>query len=482
MKKLHFLLPLLLVTGRLAAQTAPLSFLFENVNGTPTHVAVAPSLDLPLVAVALEKGERLQFFTPDGQRLGTAAYPSDRHPVSDLRWSPDGRWLAVSSQKDEKIYLYNRRGEQTAEWSTPAKWQAWGGFSGTLVTCRQSGRVRFLNPEAPHFWMDFDCGERFFTDARTGSVRSVRASSDHIPANASCFTMSPDGALALTGYPDGRVHLVQVSGSGTPQRTFKTGLQNIENVLFTLDGKQVLALGNAGKTLWVQSLESGAQPQTIALSQAVGGLLLSPDGQRLLPSRGVSQQVPVWDLRSGQVLRQVPIAAPLHAAALSPDGRWVLLGLQNGQLQLVALDSSLTREALRPAYQPVFGPAAAPEGTATLALPLVLNLETALQFGNDTNSPAAVVARFLAARLRGDIVWKSAVDPNATNLNFWLTEVQPVRAELLEETPLGADLARVQVVFSLRQLSDGALGAGPQTGFFGCQKVDGRWWVVECPK
>jgi WD40 repeat protein/DNA-binding SARP family transcriptional activator len=227
-------------------------------------------------------------FSPDGERLAISAlgepvaivmgvdagHGPDRRfvlrghewGISDLAWSPDGAWIATSSDD---------------------------------LTAR--------------IW-DATTGEpRFVLAGHAGFVFSV----DWSPDSSRLVTGSADGTARVWGITDsGTRELLTLSGQDT-----RAGLR----VAFSPDGNQVLTgdRGIAAATIWDVTPAAPAEWATVP-GDAVGygGLDFAPDG-RLVASRG-SGQTSVWDPRTGGELATIGRSGDhVIAVDVSPDGRLI---------------------------------------------------------------------------------------------------------------------------------------------------------------
>jgi WD40 repeat protein/serine/threonine protein kinase len=293
-------------------------------DGAGTHHAVAVSPDGTRFAV----GTRIHDMA-SGQLL--REFPTDFW-MNDVRFSPDGRLLAVAGMTS-------------------------GADQGRTYT----GLVEV--------W-DIDSGQRVLRIAgHADEVRSV--------------TFSPDSALLLTASLDDTVKLWQVS-DGALVQTFSHN-NAVEYAVFSPDGQTVLTSGTrVPATLW--NVQSGLRIRSFSTNDSsVRGASFSPDGTRVATA-DLDGSLRIWDVQTGERLRRVVgFRAALALPQYSPDGRLIAVTAENGSVFIVRADirdliaetctlltrdlAPVERDRYRVADADATCPQFAEQGQAVLALP-----------------------------------------------------------------------------------------------------------------
>ena len=230
--------------------------------------------------------------------------------ITDARFSPDGKWIAVGLA------------DGTAE--------VWGAQTGRREAgpWRQgSGAVKAaFSPE----------GARLLTLSREGTVRTWRLPADQPPGPVLSHpglvlsaTYSPDGERIATGAADGTV---RVWAAATGRLVCGPWAHHgaVLDVQFSPYG-QKLATASEDSTAVIWNLSGGpARPEPLRHDSWVNSVRFSPDGRRLATA-SADHSARLWDVASGQEL--TPALRHDQAVAsvqFSPDGQRVVTASVDG--------------------------------------------------------------------------------------------------------------------------------------------------------
>jgi WD40 repeat protein len=279
----------------------------------------------PAVAVA---------FSPDGKLLATGSYgqvtiwdlakvqpvkvlTNVLGAVNDLRFSPDGLWLAVgggqpAGKGDLRLY-------QVADWKL-------------LATMRDHDDVVFslaFHPKEKRLASaSFDKTVRVWSVPDGKLLKTFDHHSDFVYSVA----YSPDGKQLVSGSKDRSVKIIDAdTGKGIFSVSDRD--QDVLCVAFSPDGKQIVASGlEPGITVW--------DPKTGEKSKALAGhgvavheLAFSKDG-KLLVSAGGDKTVKLWNGATTPAAKTFAVGSVVYAIAVSPDRKWIAAGSFDGLVRV----------------------------------------------------------------------------------------------------------------------------------------------------
>jgi WD40 repeat protein len=245
--------------------------------------------------------------------------------VSDLAFSPDGRWV-VSGSSDHKVIIHDLAGKEPVRKLgelddavrcvafSPRGVQVAAG-SGDPQTPQKEGRLTVWDWPSGH--------ARISLAVPGGAVRSV--------------TFSPDGKqiAAGCGGPSTASHVhFWDADTGKLLRTFREE-GGVHQVAYSPDGKRLaLAAGAAGVVI-VWDVETGGEPRRLSPgSDHVRCLAFGRDGRQLYTA-GTARVVKCWDVDSGDLHATFGRhLGDIRALALSPDGNRVVSSSADRPLQL----------------------------------------------------------------------------------------------------------------------------------------------------
>ncbi|MBN2147206.1 MAG: protein kinase [Anaerolineales bacterium] len=157
------------------------------------------------------------------------------------------------------------------------------------------------------------------------------------PPNSIC--LSADGRLALSGFSDNTLNLLDVS-SGRCLRTITISGDNFGNTVFlSADGQMILSGGKSDKTLKLWDALTGRCLRTFTGHiDRVNSVYLSADGDLAL-SGSNDMTLKVWEVSSGKCLRTLQRhSGGVFSVCFSADGRYALSG--SGDKTLIMWDVS----------------------------------------------------------------------------------------------------------------------------------------------
>ena len=291
-------------------------------------------------------------FSPDGQHLAVGTYgqvviwdvaqvrPSKvltnvLGAVNDLRFSPDGKLLAVAGGQP------SARGEvrllATADWKLL---HTLGGHTDTVAA------VAFAPDASELVSVGFDRSVKVWQTA-TGKARlTLNDHSDFVHAVA----YAASGDYFVTASKDRTVRLRDAK-TGRPKLTFSGMDDDVLAVAVTADGKQVVSSGMESQLHWWDA-QTGQRTRKIAgHTQAVNELASSAG---YVVSAGADRTVRIWDSAEGKALRTLPVGSMVYAVAIRPGEKQLACGSFDGTVRLYDLADGrhlLTLLAL-PADQP----------------------------------------------------------------------------------------------------------------------------------
>jgi hypothetical protein len=335
--------PAAIVTTR-AAKTRKLDVILPTAAVAPPGALakVGGRLDLalkvgplaPVTAVAFSPDNRLLASGSYGQVAVwdlTTAKPAKfltnvLGAVNDLRFSPDGKVLAVaggqpSAKGDLRLY-------QVEDWKL-------------LGVLRGHDDVVFsvaFSQDGKHLASaSFDKTVRVWNVGRIGnSSAAPEFKEEHVHAGHSDFVyavaFSPDGKYLVSASKDRTVKMVEAM-SGKSAFTFSGMNEDVLAVAFSPDGKQVVSSGfEAGLYWW--------NPQTGERSRLQGGhgvatneLAFSKDGSRLI-SAGSDTTVRIWNPATAALVRSIGVGSIVYAAAISADNKRIASGSFDGLVRV----------------------------------------------------------------------------------------------------------------------------------------------------
>ncbi|MGA9210270.1 MAG: c-type cytochrome domain-containing protein [Terriglobales bacterium] len=294
-------------------------------------------------------------------------------PVVSLKFSPDGRILAVGGYKEVRLMdastgkvirtleghadyvrsiVFSPDGKQLlAGGGPPQQWgeiKVWDVATGALLrTMRGHADCIYSVAVSPDGKLvasgSYDKSIHIW-DAQTG--KDLKTLLDHIDA-VFAVAFSPDGKLLASGSQDRSVKIWNVA-SGERLYTLNDALDGITGIAFSPSGEYLAGAGYDDSIhVWKISEKEGSLVQSlIADEDSILQIVWSPEGKTLITSSSDGS----IRFRDAATLDPVGVLPGqpdwVDALAISPDGKWLAAGRYDGTLSLYDARS----------YKPRLGP------------------------------------------------------------------------------------------------------------------------------
>ncbi len=300
--------------------------------------------------------------------------------IGNIQYSPDGKELAVASNKG--IWIYDAR--------TGAEVALLSGHNGDVMAIAYSPNGKMLasagRDETVRLWNPKTSENLATLTGHDGLVTGV--------------AFSPDGKTLFSGSGDASVRLWstetrrQIWAAATPQKLEqdpllqdpavrsifdlppapyrspfeKLAFQWVLAVAYSPDGKTLASSGSSDGTIQLWDVESGKHTKTLeGHTDTVISIAFSPDGKTLV-SGSKDDTLRVWDVNTGRMLRKLAgHSNDLKSVVFSRDGKMIASGSEDATARLWDAKTGRFLPTLRGHFWGIKAVAFSPDGKTVVS-------------------------------------------------------------------------------------------------------------------
>lgn len=256
-------------------------------------------------------------------------------PVSSVRFSPDGKLLAVGSYQKVQLIDPVNKGDFAEEAASAASAPAAEHVIATLSGHADYVRSLAFSPDGKLLAAaGGPCQQRgeikIWDVASRTLVRTLKGHKDCIYSVA----WSPDGKLLASGSYDKSVKLWDAS-TGAELKTLQDHIDAVFAVAFSPDGKR-LASASQDRTVKIWDVTTGQRLYTLSdASDGLNSLAYSPSGDEIAAA-GYDKTIYVWRLgeNDGHLVQSlIADEDSILALVWSPDGKTIITSSADGSIR-----------------------------------------------------------------------------------------------------------------------------------------------------